>query len=516
MDHTYQTALFADAHPDKFSLRPYQTRAVEKLIAHLQANQRALAVLATGLGKTEIGIALCQHYLNLGQNVLWITPLDDLLNQTVARFQSRGIPVGVEQQKRKSDLPCTVASYKSMLSGRRQDRYAQGMGLVVVDEVHRNYSRRSLEMLDHLVQGGARLVGFTASPDRMTGDPLTKFYGEAVLYYSIALATQHGWLVPGHCHLVLINSLDLSNVQARRFQDFEVEVLDRAMRKEAVVHEIAHMVLKYYECQPSVVFCQSIRQAEALKEVLERYGVAVAIVHSGMEKLEREAHLSDFEEGRTNIILNVSCLTLGWDCPRIRKLFIARPTASKNNFVQMWGRGTRPLSGVLNGCVGADARRHAIAQSEKPFFEVYDITDSSRHNDLQCGLDMLAPDVPADLMRRVKRRAEGRTVTQVMLDGLLKEERAAMAREQEAIDSLYPHVRAGITADASVSAYEYDINRPAEEPPKPRGWRMTFGKHKGKLLREIPVDYLQFIDREYGHRAQAIYGAIRKELKRRA
>lgn len=512
---TYQTSLFEHGGKSGFSLRPYQSRAIERLLEHFDEYQRALAVLATGMGKTEIGIGLCQHFLELGKNVLWITPLDDLLNQTVERFQSRGIQVGVEQQKRKSDLPCTVASYRSLLSGRRADRYCHGQALVVVDEVHRNYSKRSLEMLGQLVQGGAKLLGLTASPDRMTGDPLTKFYGPAVLYYGISLATQHGWLVPGRCYLTLIESLDLSKAKATRFSDFEVEVIDRAMRQERVCHEIAQMVLEYWEGQPSVVFCHSIRQAEMLRDVLARHGVDPAIVHSDMDREERRMHLTEFEEGRVNIILNVSCLTLGWDCPRITKLFIARPTASKSNYIQMWGRGTRPLTGTLDNAIGASGRRAAIAASGKPHFEVFDITDSSRHNDLLCGLDMLAPEENPDLMRRAKKRAEGSAVDATKLDELLKAERAEMAREREALDSLYPELRGQILSQAELRAYELSAIRAAEEPPKARGWRMTWGKHQGQLLRELPLDYLEFVNRKYGHRSQPIYGAIRKELHRR-
>lgn len=493
-------------------LRPYQDDAVSQILEALKESSSCLAVLATGTGKTEIAASLIKRYAMDG--ALMLSPLIELTGQTAARLRARGVPCGVEQAALRSGEDVTVACYASMLSRKRYEQYLQKTRLLVVDEVHLNYTKRALQMLGYFREAGCKIVGLTASPDRGRGDPLTNWYGRCAFEYGYRAALNDGWLVPAKLWLTVLEDLDLSSFTSK-FGDFDGEKLARLMQREKIVQAVANMVAQHYEGQPSVVFCQSIQQSEMLREVLARMGVAASIVHSQMDTDERRLHLRDFEQGNCNVILNVGVLTLGWDWPPVRKLFIAKPTRSKSRYIQMFGRGTRALPGVVDGWGTAAQRKQAIADSDKPFFEVFDITDTSRHNDLQTAIDVVVPDTDRKLLKRVRQAAENCTVA-LDIDPIVEAERKAMAAEEAALDALESHRKQGMVAQARFGVYQRDIFAEAEKPDrKRRQWHMLFGKHKGMPLRDVPVGYLRWVLEESNCRNVAFMSAIRSEVRSR-
>jgi superfamily II DNA or RNA helicase len=71
--------------------------------------------------------------------------------------------------------------------------------------------------------------------------------------------------------------------------------------------------------------------------------------------------------------------TEGFDCPATSLVVMARPTKSVSLYIQMLGRGTRPLGGVVDGPPDPDSRRAAILASRKPYMTVLDFVGNSRH-----------------------------------------------------------------------------------------------------------------------------------------
>lgn len=481
----------------RYQLRPYQVAAVGR-IEEAWANPCAsttLSVMATGTGKTEVAAELIRRAADQGHGSLFIAPFIDLVSQTAARLRSRGVSCGVEQGGLRSSEDVTVACYASLLSRRRWEQFVGRVKRIIVDEVHLNFTPASMRMLEAFVEDGCKVLGMTATPDR-GGDPLISWYGGVSMFYPYHSALNDWWLVPARIWMTVLDDLDLSAFK-RRHGDFDSEELGRIMAQEKAVQGIGSMVEQHHEGKPSVVFCQSIRQSEQLLRDLSRRGIHAAIVHSKMDVTERRMHLRDFEEGTTNVILNVGCLTTGWDYPPVCKVFIAKPTLSKSKYCQMFGRGVRPLPGIVDRCTSADSRREAIEGSNKPYFEVFDITDSSRFNDLRSAVDVIYPEEDAGLLKRVRRRVE-KGGGQADLDPILEQERAAEAAEQAARDAMQERLRGNLVAHGQFSNYERSVHAIAEQQDrKTRRWLvMPFGKYKGKRFRDIPTGYLRWALRE--------------------
>lgn len=501
-----------------YAARPYQRECDRAIVQTLQTNPSCLAVMATGTGKTNVAAGLVRSMDALDGAVI-VTPLRDLVTQTAARLRSLGVECGIEMATLRSQSPVTVGCYASMLSRKRYEQFIDGCKLLVIDESHLNYTPAAIRMIGYFREAGCKVVGMTASPERTAGDPLTKFYGPVAFNYGYRQALDDGWLVPTRVYMAVLEELDLARVRTVG-TDFDQKALNEIMAKEALVQSIAAMVDEHYEGLPSVVFCQSIRQSEMLREVLYRRNIHASIVHSDMDPEERQMHLRDFEMGDTAVILNVGCLTLGWDSPKVRKLFIARPTKSKARYIQMFGRGTRPLPGVVDGWATEQQRKHAIASSEKPFCEVFDFTDTTRHNDLKCAIDVYQPDAEPELMKRVRRRMEKVADAALDIDAIVESEQAALASEKAAREALEVERRRRLVADARFGVYERDVFADAERPEKPKNtWYaencMLFGKFKGQRIRNVDSGYLRWVIDKSNCTNRIHKEAIRRELARR-
>lgn len=480
-----------------FIPRPYQVDCRRIVEEAWREHDRVLAVVATGLGKTEIFADLIQRADSDGLETLTVIPFIDLTGQTAARYRSRGIACGVEQSTLRSTERHTVACYASLLSRGRWQQYVGRVKRVCIDEVHLNYTKASMKMLDAFLESGARILGMTATPERL-GDPITDYYGKPVYTYNYHNALEDGWLVPAKIWLSIMESLDCRGIR-KAGSDFDPVELARIMAQERNVQAICSLIEQHYEGLPSLVFCQGIHQADAVHRGLVRRGIWSSIVHSRMEPEERRMHLRDFEEGITKVIVNVGCLCVGWDAPELRKLFIAKPTLSRPKYNQMYGRLVRPWPKTVDGLHSAADRRRAIAESPKPDFEVFDITDSSRHNDLRSAIDVLVPDADPTLVARIKRHIEKKPASLGQLDEIVKAEAEAMAREQAARDAMTEHLRAGMIGHGRFSHYGRDIYATAERPERVKRnyTHMPFGRFKGTAIKSIPKPYIRILFRDF-------------------
>ena len=468
--------------------RPYQSEADRRVWEALQTHDRTALYMATGCGKTEIAALLLQRDWGASRNLV-ITPRRELVKQTADRLRLRGVDCGIEMGTERADEDgVIVACYASLQSRKRYQRYLGTVGLILVDESHLNYSPAALQMLAEFRSFGAKVCGMTASPPTSKEHPLEEHYGQPAFVYDYQQAVAEGYLVGCQMHLCILEDLDLSRFKAS-FGDFDASRLDRLMRRRANVAGVASMIEQYWEGRPSVVFAASIAHAEAVRDDLWGRGIQASIIHSRMDQAEQDMHLKDFMAGRSQVIINVGILTLGWDAPHVANLFMARPTASPCLYTQMFGRGTRALSGVIDGLDTVEDRLAAIAASAKPYFRVYDITDSSRHNDLKTAMSILRPGLGDRLMQRVRNRTQRGGILMADIDPIIQEEKRLLAAQQAELDRIEMEKRRHIRVDGRVVAYERDALADAEGK---RGgkrtkdyWWMPYGRFKGRGFKQI-------------------------------
>mgnify|MGYP005830985349 FL=1 len=108
-----------------------------------------------------------------------------------------------------------------------------------------------------------------------------------------------------------------------------------------------------------------------------------------MSRDVRQKILREFIRGNIQYLVNVGIATEGFDVPGISVVAMARPTQSRALYAQCIGRGTRPLTGILDGINESELRRGAIKGSDKPRLTVIDFVGNSGRHSLMSASDVL-------------------------------------------------------------------------------------------------------------------------------
>lgn len=496
-------------------LRDYQRAAVAAVCNAARKGQRRIVVCQpVGSGKTEVMAELCR----IGRYPLAVVPLIDLMRQGRDRLELRlGERVDIEQGGNYAESidglrrRVIVGSRDSLLSsGRYKGRAYERVTLVLVDECHVGMTPRMEAMLQWFEERGATIVGFSATPYKGKGKAL-RYWPRPQVVYSLMQGIEDGYLVGPQCFLSEAKSFDLTLVEEESGA-WNRQQLAAVLTAEHFAQEVTSLVLSTYRHEPSVIYACNRRQATLFRDVFDRYGARVSLIHCKQNPIERKANMDAFLSGDTKVVINVGILGYGWDFPALRNIYMAAPTRSLSRYEQRLGRGTRPLPGVIHPEMSRDERLAAIAASEKPNFRIYDITDSSRSHQLLNALQVL----DAKSRKQVKRKE--RMASMLSMEGT---DAVEAIREADAIDLAELEAKAQEVMEKRKRlvvgvTFDHETRDLFSEPEgkKKRGWRMLYGKYKGVQLDAIPDSYLRWV-LESQRKETPFTGAVRRELGRR-
>lgn len=371
-------------------LRWYQREAVESIEGELRENRSTLAVLATGLGKTQIFCNVAKRW-DKGA-VLVLAHRDELITQARERLeQITGDFVDVEQADNQSSFRSryVVGSIDSVRQKRRLERMGhERFGLVVIDEAHHGVSASYRKVLDWF--GPAKVLGVTATPDRGDEKALGAAFDSVAYVFDIEQGIDDGHLVPLRGQHVDIQTVDVSGLK-KTAGELPADGLDQIM-----LDSIAGIVSEVLRLQPDrqgVAFFPGVRSAELAAQTFNEKRPGSACFVSGMTPKDERAELvRDFKAGRYRYFCNCLVATEGFDAPAASLIIDGAPTLSRARYAQKVGRGTRVLPGVIDHLRGKDdaaLRRAAIAASAKPDTVIMDFVANSGKHDLVTPEDLL-------------------------------------------------------------------------------------------------------------------------------
>ncbi|RYG16190.1 DEAD/DEAH box helicase, partial [bacterium] len=254
--------------------------------------------------------------------------------------------------------------------------------LVIVDEAH----HASADTYQRIFQRtgcydplGPMLVGYTATDHRLDGQSLSGdqcVFEEVAYRYPLRKALADGWLVDVQGYKVDLD-INLDKIK-KTAGDYNESALERVMNTEPVNEaafkgweEIGGRNLK------TIVFCVTIDHAKDVAEIFRDHGVKAEAIWGDMGSEARAETLRKFAGGEIDVVTNCQILTEGTDIPTASCILMLRPTKSWSLYVQMVGRGLRPLPGVADAHSEPLFRCSAIARSAKPKCVVIDVVDNS-------------------------------------------------------------------------------------------------------------------------------------------
>ena len=329
-----------------FQLRPYQAEAKQAILAAWDEGYRkTLLVLPTGCGKTVVFSSVTENQVNKGHRVLIMAHRGELLDQAADKLRTAS---GLESVLEKADstslgsfLPVTVGSVQSLAQEKRLARFPNDYFQdIIVDEAHHCLSDSYQRVLDHFPD--ANILGVTATPDRGDMKNLGEFFDSKAYEYSMSEAIRDGYLCPIKAQMIPLE-LDIGSVGLSS-GDFAAGEIGCAL--EPYLQQIAQEMKTYCQGRKTVVFLPLIATSQKFCRMLNDIGFSAAEVNGNSE--DRAEVLSDFENGRYDVLCNSMLLTEGWDCPSVDCIVILRPTKIRSLYQQMVGRGMRLSPGKEN------------------------------------------------------------------------------------------------------------------------------------------------------------------------
>lgn len=320
-------------------MRPYQQAAREAIHAEWNdGRRRTLLVLPTGTGKTIVFAAVTEDQVRSGSRVLVLAHRGELLEQAADKIKwSTGLASAVEKAEQTClDSWCrvVVGSVQSLQRPARLEQFpADYFGTIIIDEAHHAITDGYQRVLEHFPE--ANVLGVTATPDRGDMRNLGEVFDSLAYEYKLTQAIREGYLCPILAQTIPLH-LDISQV-ALSGGDFAVGGLGTAL--DPYLEQIATEMQTACAGRKTVVFLPLIKTSQKFRDILNSKGFRAAEVNGQSE--DRAEILSDFSNGKYNVLCNSMLLTEGWDCPSVDCIVVLRPTKVRSLYSQMVGRGTR-------------------------------------------------------------------------------------------------------------------------------------------------------------------------------
>ncbi len=330
--------------------REYQREAIDVILDSItNGEDHGLITLATGLGKTMVGMSIIREYISENPNalILVMAHTNDLVKQLELSSWSQfdkytHTHIWGDNEEPAFYSGVVFATWQSIASfiqngGKLKNKF----NFVMVDEAHHAPSKHFSWAINYL--NPQYLLGVTATPWRSDGLNLRDLFGDPKFSMSVVEGMQKGFLSEVDYEM-LTDGIDWSEIELASQKGLSVRDLNKLLyvpeRDDGLVRRIYNEIKKI-SAPRVLVFCPTIDYAERLLRFFRTYDINAATIHGKLHRTERFKTLSDFRTGKLEVLLSVELLNEGIDVPEVNLVCFARVTHSRRIFLQQLGRGLR-------------------------------------------------------------------------------------------------------------------------------------------------------------------------------
>lgn len=351
-------------------LRDYQVRAVDSGVRFLFEGEqrRGLILMPTGTGKSVVigsTVAQVKHYYPSAKIVM-LTHVKELVKQNYEKavaISQRSIGLwsaGLRKKQYTSDIV-----FAGIDTVARNPHHLDERHILLIDEAHRvshkpNTNYRTTTDVLAQVNPYIKSLGYTATGYRMGQGLLTdhwfnvktqtttEAYWQTVIEDMTSTEEFNQFFEKGYLKRVVPkpteSEIDVSNMRKQsdgEYNQHDVDVaVNNANKIKAIVDEICE---NGFDRRSWMVFSAGNKNAELLTDEIRSRGVSVACITDDTPAAERDALIAAFKRYEIRCIVNNSILTTGFDHEGVDLIAVVRVTNSTPLWVQILGRGTRPV-----------------------------------------------------------------------------------------------------------------------------------------------------------------------------
>ena len=345
----------------EFDIKPYtyQKEILENLEAERKifGRYRNLVVAATGVGKTVISAFDYKRFRdeNPRARLLFVAHREEILKKSrdTFRYICKDLNFGelLVGNNKPESIENLFVSIQSLNSSKLIERTSPDFyDYIVIDEVHHGAAQSYKKLLEYYKP--KVLLGLTATPERMDGEDITRFFDKKMAYeLRLPEAIDNKLLCPFQ-YFGVSDFVDLSDLKWTRggYEVSELEnvyVFDTEKAKRRA-QDIITNTIKYVDDIENVKalgFCVSIKHAEFMANEFNNAGIpSIALTGNSNAEIRKNA-AKNLADGDIKVIFTVDLFNEGIDIPQINTILFLRPTESLTIFLQQLGRGLRIAEG---------------------------------------------------------------------------------------------------------------------------------------------------------------------------
>lgn len=331
------------------SLRPRQIVAIDDITAAYRHGYKSpLLRASTGFGKTHTSVEMIRRALAKGRRCWFLAHLRELLQPTSERLSLAGINHSFVWAGHLYDRRQMVQVVSVQTAANRLDRL-QKPDFIIIDEAHLATAATYQKILEwaqagpkFYQPGGAHLLSLTATPSRLSGEPMGDVADIIIETCSTQELVDEGLLAP-----VRYLTPDTPDMQgtAHRGGDFVAADVAAVMDKPAIVGSALDTYMRFGRGRPALGFCVNLASARNYAERFAAAGLRTMAISGDDSDTDRDFALKGLMQGKLDWVFNCKLFVAGVDCPPIGYIADLAPTESLTRYLQGLGRGLRTFAG---------------------------------------------------------------------------------------------------------------------------------------------------------------------------
>ena len=328
--------------------RDYQIKAVQDVRTALRSNDAVLLQLPTGGGKTVISAMMMGGAVKKGGRPWFCCHRDFLVDQTSNTLSEEGIDHAFIAAGRRFNpwaaaQVCSIDTLRNRLARVPKECYPT---VLFVDEGHHSCSASWSKIIKWAIEVGAKIIGLSATPERLDRKGLDELYGEMVLGPSIRWLIENKFLSDYIAYAPTIP--DVSGLSSRG-GDYKTEDLEDVMDTDTITGNVVGHYKRVANGKRAVYFAVSVEHSKHVVAAFRHSGISAVHLDASSPSDERRSAARGMAIGEIDVICNVGLFGEGYDLAAqagmdvtIECVGMLRPTQSLAMYMQQVGRALRP------------------------------------------------------------------------------------------------------------------------------------------------------------------------------
>ena len=300
-----------------FILRNYQNKLINDLKNSLvQGNHNVVVQSPAGSGKTVTMAAIAKSATDKHNDVLFIVHRREIVEQVKQTFKAYGVDMAL----------CYVGMVQTVT--RRLEKLDKPQ-LILVDECHHALAKSYTRIFDYFKQ--ANVVGFTATPIRLSGQGLSKVFDDLILGPQIDWLIDNNFLAPYEYYSVKL--IDDKKLKKNSTGDFSSKSMDSAS-KNIIYGDVIKTYKRVASNTKTIIYTHNVESSKKVAKEFNDAGFKALQVDGKTPKDKRKQVMDDFRNGKVTILVNAELYGEGVDVPDCQTVIMLRPTESLSLFIQ--------------------------------------------------------------------------------------------------------------------------------------------------------------------------------------